>query len=495
MTSFVNALPERSTLKLNPGQRALGNLARLPLSQEPAGAAQADLAGDAFWELYATEPQPLESVPADRAVNRALLDWMKGTHGYEASRTSTQANMPAAMTASALMWELLTTDEALQDALKQQEEAAEQQQRADSFRAQANALETAAQAMGISAGAGELRTRAADLQQQADAAQQAANSAAARAMAAVQQTQASPYQQAKMASFAQQAAQQADDAAKAAAGWGMGPGSAVNTDPRQALAFLKANSGKMQQIAALAGRMRGFALDARRNRVVPAGAPASVGMTRDITKLLPTEAFLLRSDVPAAVRLKQAQQFLEGGLPGYIPQEAADERGPFVAAVDVSPSMWGQRELIAKAVALGVAQSARTDGRDYTLYAFASDARQVTTCQGRQDWQAHMAWAAASQRGGTDFNMALMLAMENLEALDAERADCLFISDGEAGIAPETAQRWRAFAERAGARLFYVPVGRGGYVDIELLAYRVIEVGELDEHAGTDAARQLGRLL
>lgn len=495
MTAFVNALPERSTLKLTPGQRALGKLAHLPLSQEPEGAAQADLAGDAFWELYATEPQVVADVPAERAVNRALLDWMKETHGFEASRSSTQANMPAAITAGALMWDLLTTDEALQEALKQQEEADQQQQRADKFQAQADALETAAQAMGVSAGAGELRTKAADLQQQANAAQQAVDDATARAVASVQQAQGSAYQDAKIASYARQAANKAQETAKAVAGWGMGPGSSVQTDPRQALEFLKANSGKMQRIAQLAGRLRGFALDARRTRVVPSGVPAVVGMTQDITRVLPTELFLLRPDVPAVVRLNRVGQLLDGGLPGYIPQSSGEARGPFVAAVDVSPSMHGGREIAAKGIALGLAQTARQDGRDYTLYAFSSDPRTIAVCHSRQDWRAHIAWAGDSQRGGTDFDMALNKAIEELEALDAERADCLFISDGEAGILPATAARWKAFAERTGARLFYVPVGRGGMIDIELLADRTIEVGELDDASSQAVAQTVGGLL
>ena len=495
MVHYTPAVPDISTLRLGVGQRALGQFAQLPLQNAPEGDAQSDLAGDAFWELFSTEPQRLDEAPAERAVNRQLLDWMRETHGFEASRAATAANMPASMTAASLMWDLLTTDEAMKEALERQERAAQQAQQARQAQAQANALETAARALAGTQQGDDLQQRADELRQQAQAAQQTADATAAQAVAAAQQAHQSPYQQAKMAAYAQQAARQADETAAAAAGWGMGPGSTVHTDPRQALEFLKSNSPKMQRIAELAGRMRGFALDAQRTRVMPAGVPATVGMTQDITRVLPTAAFLLRVDVPAAIRLKQAQQLLEGGLPGYIPQDSAQERGPFVAAVDVSPSMHGGRDTAAKAVALGLAQTARQDGRDYTLYAFASDPKTVAICHARQGWQAHIAWASNSQHGGTDFDMALNLAIEQLEALDAARADCLFISDGEAGIMPATAERWRAFAQNTGARLFYVPVGRGGMVDIELLADRTIEVAELDDRTGAGIAQAVGRVL
>ena len=73
------------------------------------------------------------------------------------------------------------------------------------------------------------------------------------------------------------------------------------------------------------------------------------------------------------------------------------------------------------------------------------------------------------------------------------RSDLLFISDGEAGVNQTTVSKWSDFTQDTGSRLFYVPVGLGGYIDIENLADRVINIAEMDEQTGANLAANLGR--
>jgi uncharacterized protein with von Willebrand factor type A (vWA) domain len=486
----VKALPQISTLQLTPGDRAMGRLASINLPDAPEGDAQADLAGDIFFEMFQSSPTAREEVPEERGVNRSLLDWMGSTHGWGEARTSTIANMPASMAASGLMWAHLQTDEVLKEALNQQEEASQKT-------AEAKAKQMAADAMAQSSNR-EMQRQAGQVQAEADQLRQEAAAAAAAAQAIVEDAQGKPFKQAAMMAAAKEASKEAGETAEAMAGWGLGPGSHIYSDPKAAQDFLAANQGKIARIARLAGRMRGFALQSRKERVPMGFVPTEVGLTQDLMRLFPTELFLLRPDAPAFLRVGKVTQFMEAGLLGYKPVGDAEKRGPFVAAVDVSPSMRvGDREIVAKAVALGVAQVAKQEGRPYVLFAFGSDKRLMTAVTSKDDWSAHLNWTANSQNGGTDFDMALTEVMRHLVEMgkDSKGADALFISDGEAGVGQGTRSDWRDFAAQTGARLLYVPVAKSYYTDMEDTADKVIHVADLDEDAGEELAGELGRIL
>lgn len=491
----VAAVPEISTLALSARQRALGRMARVKLHREPDGASEKDLAGDLFHNMFQAEPQDRPEIPIERGTNKALMDWMRETHGWEQARANTVGSLAASMAASGLMWANLTNEETMKDALDKQQEAENAAKEAKQKQAAADAMMDAATQMedaGNHADANQMRADAQKAAADANTARQQAQALAAQAQAMIDDEREKPLAQAKMAKATKDAASKAQETAEAAAGWGMGPGSLINSDPSAALEFLKANTGKIAQIARLAGRMRGFALQARRERSPRGMVPTKVGLTQDLRHVFTTELAFLRPDAPATMRAQKVAQFVDSGLLGYVPTSDAEKDGPFVAAVDVSPSMRSPhaREIVAKAVALGVAQVAKMDGRPYILMAFGSDARLITVVHSDQPWKEHLAWASNSQSGGTDFDMAIGKAMELLAGL--RRADCLFISDGEAGVSDETVKRWRTFQDESGARLFYVPVGQGGYIDIEDLSDKVYHLANLDEATGADLAGRLG---
>lgn len=489
----IPALPKVSTLALTVRQRALGRLAKVKTIREPENDSERDLAGDTFWNIYQSEPKDRDTVPAERMTNKALLDWMKETHGFEEARAHAVGNLAASMMAAGLMWSHLTNEETMQEALKKQQQAEEQASEARAKQAAADAMMNAATQMEKdgNADANQMRSGAQQAMNDAAAAQRRAEKLAAEAQEMIEAEHDKPLAQAKMARAMKDAAEKAKDVAESAAGWGMGSGSMVNTDPNAALAFLKENQGKIAQIARLAGRMRGFALQARRERSPRGIIPNKVALTQDIRHIFTTELAMLRPDAPATMRAQKIAQFVDVGLLGYKPTADAEKDGPFVAAIDCSGSMGGSRELVAKAVSLGVAQVAKMDGRPYILFSFSSNKKDILVVHSDDGWDKHLEWAKKMQSGGTNFDMAIDKAMELLQGL--RRADCLFISDGEAGIQEETAKKWRSFQQDTGSRLFYVPVGRGGYIDIEDLSDKVYELAELDEATGADLAGQIGR--
>jgi len=450
---------------------------RLQLSREPASLTEADLAGDGFFELFLQTPCAVTPPPQERAINRALLDWVTGTRSWEESKAPVVGNLPASIASASLLWELLTSEEALKAALEKQEEAAKAAE-------EARVQEVLAQAFSAAGMEAEARA-AAEAASQAQARVQAALAQAEEALAAARQD---AMVQAAVASAARQAGKAGQEVVQAMAGWGLGPGSAVRVDPQAALEFLRRNSAKLRRIAELAGRMRGIALQTSRENVPTGPVPVDTGLVEDLTAIFPDELALLHPGAPSLIRAQAVARWAQGGLLGWKLAGQADRRGPFVAAVDVSGSMAGEREMVAKGVALGVAQAAKAEGRKYILFTFGADQDPIVVCTSDDDWEAHIAWAEQAAHGGTSFNRALQEAMERLG--EDRRADLLFISDGEAWVADELAQAWLGFKRERGCRLLYVPVA-SGYGSMEKLADIVIPVSELDVQSGDDLTRSI----
>ena len=403
----VMALPKQSTLQLTSGERALGRLTTLSLPSDPEGDPQADLAGDAFFAMYKNAPAFRDEVAPERSVNKTLIDWAQQTQGWEASRANTISNLPAALAASELLWQSLTADDTLKAALEKQRQADEAAQKARADEAAAEGLRAA----GRDADADKVQALANKRQAEAEQlAQEAAE--------ALDDTKTGGMGHAAVAGAVKKAGEKAKETAGLMAGWGMGPGSDVRMDPTAALEFIRTNNAKLKRIAELAGRMRGVALQARRERVVHGAIPAAAGLTQDLTRVFPSELAFIRPDAPAMLRAQKIAQFAEGGLLGWRLRGDADKRGPFVAAVDVSGSMRkGGREIVAKAVALGVAQAAKAEGRPYILFTFGSHMDPVCVCASSQDWKAHLEWASYSRGGGTCFDSAITEIMERLLTL------------------------------------------------------------------------------
>jgi uncharacterized protein with von Willebrand factor type A (vWA) domain len=158
--------------------------------------------------------------------------------------------------------------------------------------------------------------------------------------------------------------------------------------------------------------------------------------------------------------------------------------------------MAGEREIVAKGVALGIAQAARAEGRAYILFTFGADRDPVCVVSSEQDWPQHLDWAEYSRGGGTSFNKALAETMNHLTKLGqcTKGADALFISDGEARVAADVAGTWQRFRRDHGARLMYVPVAHG-YGSIEHLADLIIPVSQLDQATGEALAYKAGTWL
>lgn len=476
----VPAMPAIPTTKFNIGQRAFARMVDVPVTKAPDNAVEADLVGDLFASLY-RGAERAENVPAERAINAGLLDWVRETAAWGAVEQSAAFNLPAALTASNMLYEFASTDEAMKECLDKQSKAAEAKQQADAAEMLANAMQ---------------QENLPDADKQAQKAQKLrgkADASQAEAQAAMEAAQGSAMTKGLLTKAVQEAAEAAKEMAAITGGFGRAAGGLSKSDAAAAQDLMKRLNAKIRQIAKLAGRLRGVALSSRSSRTSEGIKPVGYQYTQDPAQILPTELALL-SPAAGPLRFVQAVKFADYGLLGLKRAGMKPHAGPFVAAVDVSGSMGGQHEVNAKSLALGLAQVAQSEGRAYRLFSFSSAHDDLIECDSTQDWQAHLAWAEDFIGGGTDFDRAILDAMGRLDAMgpEGERSDLVFISDGDATVEPATVTAWQAFQARTGARLLYVAVHHSAYDHLRRLADKVIDVANLDALTADQLARDIG---
>lgn len=496
----VNANPDVPTINLGLSQRAIGKLLNIDLDEAPTGQAQGDLAGDLFWSLYSQDVTAVnrEELPGSRQINAALIDWLKSTAGWPKMQQTTETNLPVSLVTSALSWASLTTEEALQEALKKQKEAEEAEAEAAQAQAQANGLQAAANAAqeeGEEEEAAAMGKAAAQAQAKADKAAAKAQAAAAAAMGELEEAQGDPNTQAAVSSQVKQAAEEAEDMANAMASYGLDAGSPGYTDPEAARRFIELYGDKLEEIAKLAGRFRGIASQSSKEKIEVGHILGDVKITQNLLDVLPTEKAYLRADAAPWLRAQKVGQFIDGGLPGYKRYGEAKEEGPVVIMVDGSGSMDGSPEIVAKAVAIGVAEAVRAGGRPFILGTFSSAGDPVYTYQSDWPWDEMMQWAEAFQGGGTDFNTAFAVMIENLDRLaeKAQGADVIFITDGAGHLSSQWRDRWEAYREEKGSRFLLVPVGSFNPNFLGDIPDQVLALEDLSEESGAALAESLGQ--
>jgi len=235
----------------------------------------------------------------------------------------------------------------------------------------------------------------------------------------------------------------------------------VSLDERLALFHRLIRDERLRRATDLLGRARLRATAAHRSltRAAPE-AIAGLEMGDDLGRIVLSELVLLAepTSVPEFLR-----RFAEHELLCYeVDCRASPERGPVIACLDESSSMDGERDIVAKAIALALAGIARADGRDASVIEFSGPG-----CIERTDltaWATEVAdvveVVSRFLGGGTDFDGPLLAALAIVESDPRfAKADIVFVTDGEAPIHRDVAERLQAARERGGARLFAVCVG------------------------------------
>lgn len=212
----------------------------------------------------------------------------------------------------------------------------------------------------------------------------------------------------------------------------------------------------IKELSDLLGRMRqaeieleeeAYQLSVKREKWVPDPRQPSevVGIreSRDLSRLLPSEAALLADDDLEPLFLKK---YAEGRLQTYHlegkekqsfeeTEEATRQKakpkkkGPFILCVDTSGSMHGAPEHVAKVLAFALLKIALREDRKAYMISFSTGIQtlELTNLQDSLDQLVH--FLSMSFHGGTDANPALEEALRMLQKQSYEKADVVMVSD------------------------------------------------------------------
>jgi len=491
----VPCSPKTPVILTSMHERALGKLIRATTVSKPESDAMIDLVGDAFFSLYRHTVETAETVSPDRQVNKTLIDWTMSLPDFQQSKTETVGNMPAALAAAGVLWETLSTEDALQDALKKQDEADDlEKQAVEHYK---NAAEAAEQG----------DDEAADEEfEKAEQARQQAQQAAQQAVEQLEKMQKNPLAQGMVKAAARKAGEKGEEVAAVMKGWGIEPGEISFEESDEVLKLVDMAGGRMKDIAEYIGRMKGVAARSIESiRASYTGAVSEPMLTKDIHRLFPLSRAYITSGAPPYLRAKSIASLMSGGLLGWKPKFEGKKSGSFACMVDRSGSMSDGDLTIAKAVAVGIAKALLDDDqvidRKYRLTFFQSEVDKELTVSSENDWREHVKWAGVASAGGTNFDDALEYACQQINEFreaGIQGADILFITDDECRVSDDTLELVRNTKEATGARLMVVKIkggyygsGWGGSLDDD--ADMIIEVdrNSFTEDAAADIVEQL----
>lgn len=415
-----------------------------------------DLERDLFWRLFRLGGMQKDPVPAERIVNAKIIDWLTQGGTWENTHALTCNRRLVSSNSASIMTESLLNDPEVRRLIEEQKEVEQQQQQAE------QAMEQAAQAEG--AGDGQA---AANLRQQAQAHQQAADDKAQALASDLDKLTDSVKGRAMASGVNQNGNDEAKETAEEMGAWGMEDGDGSELDMTQLKSLLEqVKQHGVSDLAKMIGRARGVAQRTLSTRKHLEIVLTDAGMTQNLEDIFSDELMMLSPRVPDPARSIQLSELLDNGLLGTVKAVETKEEGDLVIAVDGSGSMSGEREYLAKALTLGICEAACENGQNWRAFTFGSHQEVTDVITPDTELSTRLKWSTFLFGGGTDFDMALQKAMEEVENMeDPSSADIVMITDGQAGINPATRVKLQALKEKFGVRLIGILVDTG-YQDL-----------------------------
>lgn len=251
---------------------------------------------------------------------------------------------------------------------------------------------------------------------------------------------------------------------------------------------------QMKVLADIVGRMKRFAASMQAQKIIDAPEEAfDVETGNDLRHLLRSEFVYLGQEEtkPIFYSKYMEKELLQYKLRG---KENAG-KGPIFVCIDKSGSMHGDPFNWAMAVAEAMRRICTDQRRDYyvTFFGNNNDRDRFDFPKGEANFDKVLEFLQAVANGGTQFDGVLTEALERCEEYGkrgAEKADILFITDGQAHLTEQWIEDFNDRRKEHGTRVFSVFIGGAydyyGSAPVQLLesfSDVVIPVKELSEGA------------
>lgn len=233
-----------------------------------------------------------------------------------------------------------------------------------------------------------------------------------------------------------------------------------------ALAGTMGQSRRLQEIAALCGRMMRIALRVQASKVAhPPDEVTSIAFGNDLAHLLPSELALLGDpDLEDLFLYRFAEaQLLQYELVGNEKQG----QGPIILAIDSSGSMGTEmqgisREAWSKAVMLALLAIARKQKRDMVVIYFSGAEDDLVSFhfpKGQSTYLEVLQCTETFIGGLTAFEPWMRMALTLVDDSAFNRADVICVSDGLTSIPASVRTDWQQRRQGRGMRAYGVLIG------------------------------------
>lgn len=259
---------------------------------------------------------------------------------------------------------------------------------------------------------------------------------------------------------------------------------------------------QMKVLADIVGRMKKFAMSMQAQKIIDAPEEAfDVETGNDLRHLLRSEFVYLGQEEtkPIFYSKYMEKELLQYKLRG---RENAG-KGPIFVCIDKSYSMSGDPFNWAMAVAEALRRICSEQKRDYyaTFFGTNNDRHRFDFPKGESDFDKILEFLQSAANGGTQFDGVLTEALERTEEYGkrgAEKADIVFITDGQAHLTDEWIADFNERRTEHGTRVFSVFIGGAhdyyGAAPVKLLEQFsdvVIPVKELSDRAVADIFKKV----
>lgn len=271
-----------------------------------------------------------------------------------------------------------------------------------------------------------------------------------------------------------------------AAGNGEGELQKIPLRDQLALAEKMSTLPKLKDIAAWAGRFKLIAQQKQRSKHKEAIARSGVRQGNQIEHLLPVELAAYASPL---TKLDFMRRYVEVQTLQY---DAKDKeqlgKGPIILCLDQSGSMDSQ-DTISKGFVLALMSIARKQRRDFALILFSGSARKAQLYErGKIKVSDMVKLATTFLSGGTDFESPLREATEVMQKSRFNKADVVFVTDGEANVSQKFLDTWSVLKEKKEFKVLSLLLGTQKPYGVQSFSDRIVKASSFyDEKAITQA--------
>lgn len=238
---------------------------------------------------------------------------------------------------------------------------------------------------------------------------------------------------------------------------------------------------QLKKIAEWAGRMKLIAQKKQRNKHCEAIDRSGVTQGNQVERLLPSE---LAAFSNPATKNDFLRRFVEGQTLQYD-TEGKEQlgKGPIVLCLDQSGSMERQ-DTISKGFALALMSIARKQKRDFALILFSNRASAPRVFEkGRIAIDDMVELASVFLDGGTNFNEPLMKAAEVIQKSRFNKADIVFVTDGDADLSDRFICNWNELKQKKDFRVLSLLLGTQKDRSVNLFSDSVVKAQDFEDKA------------